>query len=353
MDTPDLSHIRINERDRKFAIDLLSAVPPKNAIGNSSLRQKLDWPKERYQRIQEILLVYNQLERRKGKGGAVALPKKSSKKPSTNGDDGSLELSAIGLDDHDQKMADELLKKIPSDGTKIGNGYLRKELKWNRDSYWKIRNTLINNGRLELGKGRGGSIGLVLPPEEEIHDSGQEHYIYPLLKKTLYEWAKEEQGYTEDRDILLAKTTHQKKGGRWTHPDFVLGGFKILPYIHGNQIDLFSFEIKRKWADATSVYEAVAHYRLVNYAYLLVAEPDENIDYVTLQNIAHEQKIGLIIAGDPKNIDTWDERVSPERNNPEPSILNNFIVNSVPWEFRVKWRCWIEIPSDQDGSGLR
>ena len=96
----------------------------------------------------------------------------------------------------------------------------------------------------------------------------------PLIEKMLYEWARD-QGYTEKKDILITKTAYQKKGGRWTNPDFVAAGFRSLPYIHGNQIDLFSFEIKRGWADATSVYEAVAHQRFVNYAYLLVAEPNE------------------------------------------------------------------------------
>ena len=349
----DISHIRMSQRDRALAQKLLSAIPSKDGIGNSHLCGILDWQWDRYWRIRNTLIAYDLLKTGRGKGGSVMLSNKPSKKGSQDDDVGSLGLSATGLDDQDQKLAEELLGKIPSDGTKIGNGYLRRRLGWEQDRYWKIRNTLIAYGRLETGKGRGGSVGIILPPEQDTEDSGRELDIYPLIKETLYEWAKEEQGFTEDRDILLAKTAHKRKGGRWTHPDFVLGGFKVLPYVHGNQIDLFSFEVKRSWADASMVYEAVAHRRFVNYAYLLVAEPNKHIDYVALQDIAYKQKIGLIIAEDPNKLDTWDERVSPERNNPDPSSLNHFIVHSVPWQFREKWRCWVQIPSDEDGSGLR
>ena len=351
MSIPDLSDIRMSKRDRELAENLLEKVPEDGAIGNSNLRKQLSWKEERYQRIRGALIAYGYITTGKGKGGSVMRVTKSLEKDTRNHDDRSLEHSFADLEDKDQKFAKELLKKVPQDGAKIGNSNLRAELNWEDDRYWKIRNALIDYGLLETGKGKGGSVGRILSIAQDEDDDGKEHYIYQPINKMLYEWAKEH-GYTKKKDILITKTAYQKKGGRWTNPDFVAAGFKSLPYIHGNQIDLFSFEIKRTWADATSVYEAVAHKRFVNYAYLLLAEPDKNIDYSSLEDIAYRQGIGLISAKDTKYYDTWEELVSPKRNIPDPFDMNHFI-DQCPWDFQQKLRCWIEIPSDEDGSGLR
>ena len=346
MDIPDLSHIRMSNRDRKCAKEILSKIPDKRSIGNKNLRNQLDWESEqRYWRIRDALIAYGYITTAQGKGGAVKRVAKSSKSDTQNHD------VSLGLDENDQQLAKDLLAKVPQDGTKIGNSSLRVELNWQEDCYWRIRNTLIDYGLLEMGHGKGGSVGRIVSTVHGKKDDGKEQHIYPAIKKMLYQWAMDE-GYSSKKDILITKTAYQKKGGRWTHPDFVAAGFKSLPYIHGNQIDLFSFEIKRGWADATSVYEAVAHKRFVNYAYLLVAEPNGNIDYSNLENIAYEQGIGLIKANDTKYYDTWEKIVSPKHNVPDPFDMNHFI-EQCHWDFQQKWRCWIEIPPDQDGSGLR
>ena len=357
MNMPDLSHIRMSKRDRKLAEELLSAIPSRRAIGNKNLRNQLkrnqsDWSDQRYWRIRAALIAYDFITTGKGRAGSVMLVTKSSEKDTQDHDASFVGGNFADLDEEDRKWAKELLKKVPQDGAKIGNRDLRTKLDWNENRYWRIRNTLIDDyGLLEKGKGNGGSVGRIVSTAQDRKDDGKEQRIYPDIERTLYEWAREH-GYTEKKDILITKTAYQKKGGRWTHPDFVAAGFKSLPYVHGNQIDLFSFEIKRGWADATSVYEAVAHKRFVNYAYLLVAEPNKNVDYSTLENIAYEQGIGLITAKDTRYYDTWEELVSPKRNVPDPFDLNHFI-EQCPWSFQQKWRCWIEIPSDEDGSGLR
>lgn len=347
----DLSHIRMSKRDRELAEELLSKMPSKGTIGNSNLRNRLSWKDQRYWRIRAALIAYGFITTGKGHGGSVMLVTKSSEKDTQDHDASLVEHSFADLDEQDQKLAKELLKKVPQDGAKIGNSSLRAELDWKDDRYWRIRNTLIDYGLLETGKGKGGSVGRISSTAQGRKDDGKEKHIYSAIEKMLYEWARD-QGYTEKKDILITKTAYQKKGGRWTNPDFVAAGFRSLPYIHGNQIDLFSFEIKRGWADATSVYEAVAHQRFVNYAYLLVAEPNESVDLSTLEDIAYGQGIGLITAKDTKYYDTWEELVSPKRNVPDPFDMNHFI-EQCPWDFQQKWRCWIEIPSDEDGSGLR
>lgn len=271
---PDLSHIRMSKRDRELAEELLSKMPSKGAIGNSNLRNRLSWKDQRYWRIRAALIAYGFITTGKGRAGSVMLVTKSSERDTQDHDASLVGHSFADLEEQDQKLAKELLKKVPRDGSKIGNSSLRAELDWKDDRYWRIRNALIDYGLLETGRGKGGSVGRISSTAQSRKDDGKEQRIYSAIEKMLYEWARD-QGYTEKKDILITKTAYQKKGGRWTNPDFVAAGFRSLPYIHGNQIDLFSFEIKRGWADATSVYEAVAHQRFVNYAYLLVAEPNE------------------------------------------------------------------------------
>ena len=51
-----------------------------------------------------------------------------------------------------------LLKKVPADGTSIGNQSLREALGWNEKRYDAARDALIEAGPLEKGRGRGGSV---------------------------------------------------------------------------------------------------------------------------------------------------------------------------------------------------
>jgi type I restriction enzyme M protein len=51
-----------------------------------------------------------------------------------------------------------LLKKVPADGTSIGNQTLREALGWKERRYDAVRDALIEAGKLEKGRGRGGSV---------------------------------------------------------------------------------------------------------------------------------------------------------------------------------------------------
>lgn len=40
----------------------------------------------------------------------------------------------------------------------VGNGAFRSELGWNEDRYWNVHHSLIEDGRIVRGRGRGGSV---------------------------------------------------------------------------------------------------------------------------------------------------------------------------------------------------
>lgn len=55
-----------------------------------------------------------------------------------------------------------LLKRVPEDGTAIGNTTLMRELGWPEAEYRDVRNHLLDRDQIELGRGRGGSVRRVL-----------------------------------------------------------------------------------------------------------------------------------------------------------------------------------------------
>ena len=62
----------------------------------------------------------------------------------------------------------ELLRWVPTDGTSIGNTTLLRSLGWERDDYFSLRDSLVAEGVLKLGHGRGGSIRLANRDEDAV-----------------------------------------------------------------------------------------------------------------------------------------------------------------------------------------
>ena len=64
------------------------------------------------------------------------------------------------------KTADEIealerqfINGVPNDGTRIGNRRLRREtLGWDEEIYFAVRRRLIEDGLIETGRGKGGSV---------------------------------------------------------------------------------------------------------------------------------------------------------------------------------------------------
>ena len=57
--------------------------------------------------------------------------------------------------DADRKV---FLSAVPKKSETIGNGALRNELGWNESRYWKVHHSLVEDGRIIRGRGRGGSV---------------------------------------------------------------------------------------------------------------------------------------------------------------------------------------------------
>jgi hypothetical protein len=71
-----------------------------------------------------------------------------------------------------QGDAQDLLAAVPADGSPIGNITLMRRLRWSDDKYWAVRDALIDDGVLARGAGRGGSVYRVLDGEDEEEAEG-------------------------------------------------------------------------------------------------------------------------------------------------------------------------------------
>ena len=105
-----------------------------------------------------------------------------------------------------------------------------------------------------------------------------------------------------------------------------------------------TFEIKpaETW-DVTAVYEAFAHLRSATHAYVVLHAPgsqtqdlekEKSID--ELCRVARGHGIGVIVAGDPSDYETWEEHEDAVRHEPDPQLLDDFIAAQLSPDVKEK-----------------
>lgn len=258
----------------------------------------------------------------------------------------------------------ELLAAIPA-AAPIGNKTLRERLgqNWSEDLFWEIRSRLIERGQLEAGRGRGGSTKLVpapvvpvvqppavVPPAAgdvpQAPDYSKESELYEPVSSVLRNHWSKEQGFDNYLVEVTAKQGSRQTGGKWTRPDVTVVGYKTFPYLPGRFLEVISFEIKpTNTLDITAVYEALSHRRSATRAYVVGHIPHDAQNEMgnELEAVTDEAKklgIGVIVADDPADFDTWEVLLDADRFEPDPARLNEFIARQTTPELReqiVRW----------------
>ena len=248
-----------------------------------------------------------------------------------------------------------LLDAVPKDGTNVGNKALRDGLGWNSDTYLDVRRSLIDDGELVLGRGRGGSVRrLFTEPADATPDASDEESGPFPNEESLYDPMLEaiRGGWINDQsfdDVIVEDTSRggARPDGIWSRPDITVLANTKYTYVPNTHFDVITFEVKHyKRLDVTAVYEALAHRRSATRAYVLVYVPDQalpQLESPTLADIADEaikHGVGFIIAADPKDYDTWDVREVASNVTPDPARLDKFIRNQLSGDTReqiVRW----------------
>jgi len=277
-------------------------------------------------------------------------------------------MSLQGKSDEDiRALQDLLLSKVRDLGGNSGNTRLIRELGWPEDEYWIIRDRMVDLGLLRKYRAYGGAVALVdktlaAEAEQDQHEKtdsfidgegspelgegkAAERDLYdPIASVLRGPWAK----HNRFRHHLVEVTANQGRrntGGTWTRPDLAVAALRVFPFLPGKYFDLITFEVKPSWAlSVTGVYEALAHRRAGTQAYLWLHCPDlaSNAEaLVLIQEEAERHGIGLIVASEPSNFDTWDQRCDPERVEPDPDMLNEFIALQMTEGAKDELAAWV------------
>lgn len=253
-----------------------------------------------------------------------------------------------------------LLAKVHELGGRAGNTALQRALNWEEEDYWPIRDRLVDLGSLRRYRARGGAVTLVPPPQpvqpaqaEPEQPAGQQPAVPAPAERDLYEpvatvlrgqWARDSR-FRHQIVEITASQGRRNTGGTWTRPDIVVAALRIFPFLPGKFFDLITFEIKPTWAvDVTAVYEALAHRRAATQSYVWLHCQDENQEQEVLARIKEEAErhgIGVIVATNPADYDTWDTIAEPSRVEPDPEALNEFIALQLTDGAKEELAAWV------------
>ena len=238
---------------------------------------------------------------------------------------------------------EEFLKLVPQDGSTIGNKTLREKLKWEEEKYWKIRDELIHEGLIRKALGKGGAVARVeIKPDAQLKENSilQQDIKDPFKdEKSLYKPFLNtiELKFTKDMGIKsfvcedISAQGRKSTGGMWTRPDIILVSVSTYSYFPGKVMDVISFELKHhKNVSVAGVFETASQSRYANKSYFCLylpgGFPEKNEDFERIQNECERFGVGLLVFSDPKNYDTFEVIVEPERKDPDPNEINNFIL---------------------------
>ena len=260
-----------------------------------------------------------------------------------------------------EKLRAKLVALVPIDGTAIGNGFLRENIRLTPEDYQIVVDALVDNGILERWRGRGGTLRRTTlaietpaktkptPEDDKVEKETLarsrilETKLYPPFLANLQLWAKD-QGWLQHVVNQLAFQGRRSTGGTWTRPDFIAIGYRRFDYTPGIVRDIVTFEVKPSACGVEAVFETAAHSRVATKSYLAIHTPDDGSSTIDLDRIEAECVrfgVGLILFPDGAKYDGWQFRVEPNRQEPDPFNVDEFVSAQVPLADQAKIRQWV------------
>lgn len=258
------------------------------------------------------------------------------------------------------------LEAVAASGGRVPNRTLQSSLSWSEDKYWRVHQQLFEEGLIEKGRGRGGTVLLVAQAdagvsaqEAAVAQAGElatnltlvetvripETDLYePVRRQLQKKWALRRQ-LDECHCEVTAMQGRRETGGSWSRPDLCVIGSRKFEFFPDRVFELHTFEVKPS-DDVTikGVLEALAHREAATRSYALYhtagAEFDSYPESARIQELASRHGIGVIAAVDIEDIDGWEELVPAQRANSDPEAVNTFIGRSLSEEAKRKIRRW-------------
>lgn len=265
-----------------------------------------------------------------------------------------------------------LLSLVPESGENVGNVSLREQLRMkiasqgdvlSDEDYWLLRDSLIDSGVLEQGRGRGGSIHRIKAASESAEAQFPEPpgVVAPLqvvseppqfTEASLYEPFHKAivSGYTKDNRLkryISEITAHQGRrvtGGKWTRPDLTLIAVRTYTFSPGKRLEVISFEVKPDLDSALEgVYEALAHSAFAHRSFLAVdirqfKEPNQEIPDDRIVQECTRHGVGYIVFSDVRDYNTYEIKAPAKLKEPDPEEVDNFIKKQIGSERQEELR---------------
>lgn len=271
----------------------------------------------------------------------------------------------------------QLLDLIPPDPKSIGNSTLRAQLREKIEAlgdhledgdYWTLRNALIDDGLIEQGRGKGGSVHRI-PPAASISSppdttdasaetapaaaaDGQAAVTTPRPEAALYEPFHNtiKAGYVENYRIkrfisqITASQGRRSTGGRWTRPDITLVAVRSYSFTPGKRLEVITFELKPNLDSALEgVFEALAHSAFAHRSYLAVdvSSYGDNLEDERIVQECSRLGIGYITFENPGDYETFDIVTPAKLNEPDPYEVDTFIKTQISSANQDELREWL------------
>jgi len=257
-----------------------------------------------------------------------------------------------------------LLSLIPESGKSIGNSMLREQFRkslgadgrdFSDQDYWQIRDSLIDDGLIVQGRGRGGSVHRVESVIDEETAPSPESSV-ASGERSLYEpfHAAIVSGYVKDNRIkrfiseITASQGRRSTGGKWTRPDLTLIAVRTYSFTPGKRLEVITFEVKPSLDTALEgVFEALAHSVFAHRSYLAVAEEESYADDSTdnpderIMQECTRLGVGYLTFSKPADYSTYEIVTSAKLSEPDPYEVDKFIQGQISTEKQEELRDWL------------
>jgi hypothetical protein len=260
----------------------------------------------------------------------------------------------------------KMFELVPAAGTTITNRALRENFRpafpdeqISDDDYWLIRDSLIEDGAIQSGRGYGGTVRRVLLEKQSTEPQtvaavAEAAAASLRAEADLYEPFHEaiQKGYTRTNGIrrfvseITARQGRRLTGGKWTRPDITLLAMRTYTFSPGKRLEVITFEVKEGLDGAVEgVFETLAHSVFAHRTFLAVHWPGyEHTEEDDDRRIVQECErfgVGYIVFDDPADYDTYNIVVSARLKEPDPAEVDNFIRQQISAEKQEEVREWI------------
>jgi len=241
-----------------------------------------------------------------------------------------------------------ILAHLPEDGSPKGNITLRRECRLEKEEYDKVRSSLVDDGTVGVGAGKGGSIYRIIETPREAEE-GQvqprqpENDVSRVLEKDLYKpfLSVVQNDMAQERrfnryPFVAEETAYQRnpKGGRYQAPDITIALLKSYLFVPRRDLEIICFELKRDGAwDESSVLEAAGHTRFAHHCYLAIqtSYPEvsdaEKEKFQRVLKACRNFKVGLLTFSKVEDYETYEFHLQPQKADfdPDPDEIDLFI----------------------------